>query len=79
MRACRVCGGGSRGPVIDLGPMPLVNNLLDAPGDRCPTWPLKVVFCRSCALAQLTESAPADEMFRDYRYFSSQSRTTCLS
>jgi SAM-dependent methyltransferase len=75
VRACRVCGGVSLGPVIDLGPMPLVNNLLDAAKDACPTWPLKVVFCRDCALAQLTESAPADEMFRDYRYFSSQSRT----
>jgi SAM-dependent methyltransferase len=72
---CRICGGNSLGEVIDLGPMPLVNNLPLRPDEDCPRRPLKVVFCRECSLAQLTESAPPDEMFRDYRYFSSQSQT----
>jgi SAM-dependent methyltransferase len=72
---CRSCGGQSFGNVIDLGPMPLVNNLLRNRDDPCPRSPLKVVFCRACSLAQLTETPPPQEMFDDYLYFSSQSHT----
>jgi SAM-dependent methyltransferase len=72
---CRGCGGRSFGQVIDLGPMPLVNNLLAAPDQPCPCWPLKVVFCRECSLAQLTETPPPEAMFGEYLYFSSQSHT----
>jgi len=72
---CRICGGNSLGEVVDLGPMPLVNNLPASPDEDCPRRPLKVVFCRGCSLAQLTESAPPDEIFRNYCYFSSQSQT----
>jgi SAM-dependent methyltransferase len=61
--------------VIDLGPMPAVNNLLEAPDAACPTWPLQVVFCRACTLVQITEAPPPDLLFRDYCYFSSQSET----
>lgn len=72
---CRCCGGQSFGDVIDLGLMPLVNNLLKHPDDPCPRWPLKVVFCRACSLAQLTETPPPQDMFDEYLYFSSQSQT----
>jgi SAM-dependent methyltransferase len=72
---CRICGGSSFGSVIDLGLMPLVNNLLKSPEDDCPRWPLKVVFCRACSLAQLTEAPPPERMFDEYIYFSSQSQT----
>ncbi len=72
---CRICDGTSFGDVIDLGMMPLVNNLLHAPDDECPRWPLKAVYCRDCSLVQLTESPPPDLMFSDYCYFSSQSET----
>ena len=72
---CRVCGGSSFGDVIDLGDMPLVNNLLADADASCPRWPLRVVFCRVCTLSQLTETPPPDAMFREYCYFSSQSQT----
>jgi SAM-dependent methyltransferase len=72
---CRGCGGRNFGDVIDLGLMPLVNNLLKSPDDPCPRWPLKVVFCRQCSLAQLTETPPPQQMFDEYLYFSSQSQT----
>lgn len=74
MRCCS-CGGESFGDVIDLGLMPLVNNLLSTPDEACGRWPLKVVFCRACSLAQLTETPPPDAMFGEYLYFSSQSQT----
>lgn len=72
---CRICGGSSFADVIDLGLMPLVNNLLRARDEGCPKYPLRVVACRSCSLAQLTEAPPPPSMFDDYCYFSSQSQT----
>ncbi|MDY7109220.1 MAG: class I SAM-dependent methyltransferase [Planctomycetota bacterium] len=72
---CRLCGGHSLGEVIDLGTMPLANNLLTHPDEPAPRRPLKAVFCRDCSLMQLTESTPPDLLFRDYRYFSGQSQT----
>src|SRR5690554_1327838 len=55
--------------------MPLVNNLLQTQEEPRPRWPLKVVFCRHCSLAQLTETPSPEAMFREYLYFSSQSQT----
>lgn len=72
---CCSCGATSFGEVIDLGLMPLVNNLLVSAEDRCDRWPLTVVFCRGCSLVQLTETPPADAMFGEYLYYSSQSQT----
>lgn len=72
---CRSCGGSNFGNVIDLGLMPLVNNLLPSADAPSPRWPLKVVFCRACSLAQLTETPPPSSMFDEYLYFSSQSQT----
>lgn len=72
---CRCCGRASFGEVIDLGEMPLVNNLLRAADEPCPRWPLKMVFCRGCSLAQLTQTPPPQAMFSEYLYLSSQSKT----
>lgn len=72
---CRSCGGERFGEVLDLGPMPLVNNLLRSADEIAPRWPLHVVFCRECSLAQLTEAPPPGQMFGEYVYFSSQSKT----
>jgi 2-polyprenyl-3-methyl-5-hydroxy-6-metoxy-1,4-benzoquinol methylase len=72
---CRVCGAADFGHVIDLGMMPLPNNLLEHPDDPCQRWPLRVVFCRSCSLAQLTETPPPSVMFESYSYFSSLAQT----
>jgi hypothetical protein len=72
---CRSCGGDRFGEVIDLGRMPLVNNLMRSADEIAPRWPLHVVFCRTCSLAQLTETPPPAAMFDEYLYFSSQSQT----
>lgn len=72
---CRSCGGDRFGEVIDLGPMPLVNNLMRSADGNAPRWPLHVVFCRQCSLMQLTETPPPGAMFDEYLYFSSQSQT----
>ncbi|HWB19163.1 MAG TPA: class I SAM-dependent methyltransferase [Phycisphaerales bacterium] len=72
---CRGCGGGEFDDVVDLGLMPLVNNLLQTRDEACRKWPLKVVRCVHCTLAQLTETPAPSAMFDEYLYFSSQSQT----
>lgn len=55
--------------------MPLANALLSAAQlrQREPTYPLDLVFCPQCSLAQITETVPAEELFTSYPYFSSVS------
>ena len=55
--------------------MPLANALLSAAqlSQPEPTYPLDLVFCPQCSLAQITETVPAKELFTSYPYFSSVS------
>jgi SAM-dependent methyltransferase len=74
--ACRACGSGDLEPVIDLGETPLADRLLTAEQLHQPEYhaPLKVVFCRGCALVQITETVePAILFGQDYPYYSSVS------
>jgi len=74
IHACRSCGSAELAKVLDLGRQPLANALLDpaAAGGQEPLYPLEVAFCRDCALVQVTERIPPEELFaRDYPYFSS--------
>lgn len=56
--------------------MPLANALRN-PDDASPEakYPLRVLFCRDCALSQLSVVVPPAEMFRWYPYRSSISKT----
>ncbi len=73
---CRSCGGEDLRVILDLGLHPVANALLvqeelDRPEAR---YPLAVAFCRACALLQVTETVPADILYRrDFPYFSSSS------
>lgn len=75
--ACRSCGATNLQPVLSLGCTPLANSLLTAkPLDRPELiYPLDLVFCPDCALVQITETVPPEELFTDYLYFSSFSDT----
>jgi len=71
---CRHCGSELELPLIDLGSAPpsnayLTNKTLMAP----EKWfPLKVLVCNQCWLAQTEDYAGAEELFdQDYAYFSS--------
>lgn len=57
--------------------MPLANALLTSEhlGQPEPTYPLDLVLCANCALTQLTVTVPAEQLFREYPYFSSFSDT----
>ena len=39
------------------------------------SYPLELAFCPQCALVQITETVPPEQLFRDYAYFSSFSDT----
>ena len=64
-------------PILSLGKTPLANALLrqDQLSESEPTWPLELVWCPDCSLAQITETVPPEVLFRDYAYFSSFSDT----
>ena len=71
--ACRSCGEGRLTPILALGDMPLANRLLtdEQLTAREPSYPLELVLCPRCTLLQITETVPAEELFREYVYFSS--------
>ncbi|HEX9859067.1 MAG TPA: class I SAM-dependent methyltransferase, partial [Paracoccaceae bacterium] len=72
--ACISCGHHGLQPILDLGLMPRSDGLLDETilGRRESLVPLRLGYCPGCALVQLLETRPPEEMFgEDYLYFSS--------
>jgi hypothetical protein len=64
-------------PFLSLGPTPLANAFLDAPGDfaaEC-SYPLDVYFCTACALVQLVDVIDPEVLFREYIYVTGTSDT----
>jgi SAM-dependent methyltransferase len=74
---CRSCGAERLEPVLSLGHTPLANALLkeDDLSKPEPSFPLDLVFCPSCALVQITETVPPEQLFSHYLYMSSFSDT----
>lgn len=63
--------------ILSLGNTPLANSLVTAEQLNQPesTYPLDLAFCNGCALVQITETVPPENLFREYLYFSSFSDT----
>lgn len=78
---CRSCDGMRFSPVLDLGATPLANALREASDTAEPEgrYPLRVVFCETCSLVQITETVPPEVLFSNYVYFSSFSDTAVAS
>ena len=74
IRSCRSCGAGNLEVFLSLGDLPLSDGFL-ASADLVraePRYPLDVAFCASCALVQITETVPPEQLFAaDNPYFSS--------
>jgi SAM-dependent methyltransferase len=71
---CRSCGGALH-DFVDLGTSPLCESFL-APSQLDsiePYYPLKVMVCGTCYLAQVKEYVAPTDIFREYAYFSSYS------
>lgn len=75
--ACRSCGWTGLAEILSLGSTPLANALLVAEQleQPEPVFPLDLAFCPRCALVQITETVPPEQLFREYLYFSSFSDT----
>jgi SAM-dependent methyltransferase len=75
--SCRSCGSANLETVLSLGQTPLANALLTAAQLDEPeqTYPLDLVFCAACSLAQITQTVAAEKLFREYFYRSSFSDT----
>jgi SAM-dependent methyltransferase len=72
--SCRSCGGEDLSVFLSLGDLPLSDGLLskDDLQRQEPRYPLDVAFCPDCALVQILETVPPEELFgADYPYFSS--------
>ncbi len=73
---CRHCQAELTLPLVDLGSAPPSNAYLTQETLRTPEkyYPLRVLVCTQCWLAQTEDYAQADELFSaDYAYFSSTS------
>lgn len=69
---CRVCKSTDLSEYLDLGAMPLCNNLepteeLAKSKDR---FPLKIMFCNTCGLSQLSVVIDPEVLFSHYTYVS---------
>jgi C-methyltransferase-like protein/putative zinc binding protein/methyltransferase family protein len=74
---CRACGAVLRQRIVDLGMTPLCESFLGSDQLNCmePFYPLHVYVCERCFLVQLEAYVSPQEIFSDYAYFSSFSRS----
>ena len=72
---CRGCLGKDLFSAIDLGSLPIANELLQTEGDTIEKFPLHLRVCLECALGQVADVVTPERIFRDYRYLSSMSTT----
>jgi len=61
--------------MIDMGSLPLANRLENPGSTSAKAYPLVVYYCHNCALIQLADLVPRNEMFTDYVYLTSASKT----
>ena len=74
---CRFCGRDLAYTFVDLGMSPLCESYLsiDQLNHMEPFYPLHVYVCDNCFLVQLLEYVSPKDIFSDYAYFSSYSRS----
>ncbi len=70
---CRICGNTDLRKYLDLGMMPLANNLAaDAQAAmEMDRYPLQVLFCSVCSLSQTSVIVDPQRLFAEYTYRSS--------
>lgn len=77
MANCRFCDILLEQVVIDLGKTPLANSFLSEKmlNEKEEFFPLKVLVCKKCYLVQLKEVETPQNIFTNYAYFSSYSKS----
>jgi len=72
---CRICNCSGIIEFLNLGNLPLANNLLLSIDEKKETFPLSLAFCPECYLVQLTNVISPDKLFKNYLYSSSTIKT----
>lgn len=72
---CRGCLGDNLFSALNLGNLPIANELLLAKENKTQKFPLHLKICRNCGLGQVADVVSPERIFRDYRYLSSMSTT----
>lgn len=73
MSNCQVCNNEINLSLIDMGLMPIANELLDLKTSKSKLYPLQVLLCEDCKLFQLSVRIDPQHIFTDYFYHSSYS------
>lgn len=76
IECCRACASTALDTVFDLGSMPLSDGFCASATEPDARYPLQVLFCADCGLAQLAHTVAPTILFADdYPYYSSYSDT----
>jgi hypothetical protein len=72
---CRGCLGVELFSALDLGKLPIANELLITQESHIEEFPLHLRVCTRCNLGQVADVVTPERIFKDYRYLSSMSST----
>jgi hypothetical protein len=72
---CRACNSIEILQVLDLGDLPIANELPKSSDEIVELFPLRFGVCKNCGLGQVGEPVSRERLFSDYRYLSSVSET----
>lgn len=72
---CRGCLEDNLFSALDLGSLPIANELLLTQENEAQKFPLHLKICTNCGLGQVADVVSPERIFRDYRYLSSMSTT----
>jgi hypothetical protein len=72
---CRGCSGEHLFSALDLGNLPIANELLPTQNSEIQKFPLHLRICSTCGLGQVADVVTPERIFLDYRYLSSMSTT----
>jgi len=72
---CRCCSSKKLKRVLSLGYQPLANNLLNNLSEKTKVYPLELNVCEECFNCQLSVAIKSEEMFSNYLYQSSTSKS----
>ncbi|MDA7462932.1 NAD-dependent epimerase/dehydratase family protein [Candidatus Pelagibacter ubique] len=72
---CRCCGSKKLKRILSLGYQPLANNLVENINDKSKVYPLELNVCEECFNCQLSVAIKSEEMFSDYLYQSSTTKS----
>lgn len=72
---CRGCLNEGLFTALDLGELPIANELLLEIDEPIEKFPLHLRICKNCGLGQVADVVTPERIFRNYRYLSSMSTT----